>query len=46
MCVLDVIFNTLLIFPTRTVHWGGAEVVFPGAGMGVPEPRWERRWQS
>lgn len=35
MCVLDVIFNTLLIFPTRTVHWGGAEVVFPGAGMGV-----------
>ena len=35
MCVLDVIFNTLLIFPTRTVYWGGAEVVFPGAGMGV-----------
>lgn len=35
MCVLDVIFNTLLIFPTRTVHWGGTELVLPGAGMGV-----------
>lgn len=35
MCVLDVIFNTLLIFPARTVHWGGMELLLPGAGMGV-----------
>lgn len=31
MCVLDVIFNTLLIFPTRQI----GPVTLPGAGMGV-----------
>ena len=30
-CVLDVVFNALLIFPTRTL-WG---VTVPGAGLGV-----------
>ena len=31
MCALDVVFNLLLIFPTR--RWGS--VTIPGAGMGV-----------
>lgn len=31
MCVLDVVFNTLLIFPTREI-WG---ITLYGAGMGV-----------
>jgi len=31
MCFLDVVFNALLIFPTRTV-WG---LTVPGAGLGV-----------
>lgn len=31
MCLLDVVFNALLIFPTRTV-WG---ITVPGAGLGV-----------
>jgi len=31
MCFLDVVFNALLIFPTRTV-WG---ITVPGAGLGV-----------
>lgn len=35
MCVLDVIFNFFLIFPTREVELGGVSVVFPGAGLGV-----------
>ncbi len=35
MCVLDVIFNFLLIFPTREVRLFGADVTLPGAGMGV-----------
>ena len=35
MCVMDVIFNFFLIFPTRTVVLFGAEVAVPGAGMGV-----------
>jgi putative MATE family efflux protein len=35
MCVLDVIFNFLLIFPTH--HWniGGWEMTLPGANLGV-----------
>ena len=36
MCVLDVIFNALLIFPTRTV-WG---FTIPGAGLGVMGAAW------
>ena len=35
MCVLDVIFNFLLIFPTREVSVLGASMTLPGAGMGV-----------
>ncbi len=35
MCVLDVIFNFLLIFPTREVSAFGIEFTMPGAGMGV-----------
>lgn len=35
MCVLDVVFNFLLIFPSRTVCLLGARVFVPGAGMGV-----------
>lgn len=35
MCVLDVFFNLLLIFPSREVCFAGFDFVFPGAGMGV-----------
>ncbi|MBP5571738.1 MAG: MATE family efflux transporter [Bacteroidales bacterium] len=35
MCVLDVIFNFLLIFPTREVSVFGLSMTMPGAGMGV-----------
>ena len=35
MCVLDVLFNFFLIFPTRLVSVLGAEFMMPGAGMGV-----------
>lgn len=35
MCILDVIFNFFLIFPTRTVDIGGMELTVPGAGLGV-----------
>jgi len=35
MCVLDVIFNFLLIFPTRELRVFGVEFTMPGAGMGV-----------
>lgn len=35
MCVLDVIFNFLLIFPMREITLLGAQVTVPGAGMGV-----------
>ena len=35
MCLLDVIFNFFLIFPTRTVEIGGVEVSVYGAGLGV-----------
>ena len=35
MCILDVIFNFLLIFPSRTISVFGAEFTMPGAGMGV-----------
>ena len=34
-CVLDVFFNFLFIFPTRTVAWLGRTVTLPGAGLGV-----------
>lgn len=35
MCVLDVVFNFFLIFPTRDVSLGGISVTMPGAGLGV-----------
>ena len=35
MCALDVLFNCLLIFPSRTVSIAGAAVRLPGAALGV-----------
>ncbi|MCM1108073.1 MAG: MATE family efflux transporter [Clostridium sp.] len=35
MCLLDVVFNALLIFPTRTVHVASLSLTVPGAGWGV-----------
>ncbi len=35
MCVLDVVFNFLLIFPTRTITVLGHSMTMPGAGLGV-----------
>lgn len=35
MCVLDVIFNFFLIFPTRDVALAGYVVTIPGAGLGI-----------
>ena len=35
MCVLDVIFNFMLIFPTRQLSLGGFSFIMPGAGLGV-----------
>jgi len=36
LCVLDVVFNFMLIFPTRTVTVLGFGILVPGAGLGVP----------
>lgn len=35
MCVLDVCFNFMLIYPTRTLTLGGIDLTVPGAGLGV-----------
>ena len=35
MCVLDVIFNFLLIFPTRQITVMGNSMTIPGAGLGI-----------
>ena len=35
MCLLDVVFNFFLIFPTRHLTAWGFELVLPGAGLGV-----------
>lgn len=35
MCLLDVFFNLLLIFPARSVSLAGLTIFLPGAGMGV-----------
>lgn len=35
MCVLDVIFNFFLIFPSREVSMPGFSLTMPGAGLGV-----------
>lgn len=34
-CPLDVLFNFLLIYPTRTVRLGGGSATLWGAGLGV-----------
>lgn len=34
-CVLDVVFNFLFIFPTRTLTVAGMSFTMPGAGLGV-----------
>ena len=36
MCLLDVVFNFFLIFPTRTIDIAGVSLTVPGAGLGVP----------
>lgn len=35
MCMLDVVFNALLIFPSRTLTVAGLTFGMPGAGLGV-----------
>ena len=35
MCVLDVIFNFVLIFPSREIHLLGFDLFIPGADLGV-----------
>lgn len=35
MCVLDVFFNFIMIFPTRIINLFGFEITVPGANMGV-----------
>lgn len=35
MCAMDVVFNALLIFPTRQILLAGQTITLPGAGLGV-----------
>lgn len=35
MCLLDIVFNFFLIFPTRAVEMFGTSYTLPGAGLGV-----------
>ena len=35
MCILDVVFNFFLIFPSRELSVGGLTLSIPGAGLGV-----------
>lgn len=35
MCVLDVLFNFFLIFPSHNLNLWGMELTLPGAGLGV-----------
>lgn len=35
MCVIDVVLNFLLIFPTRQLDFAGISFTMPGAGLGV-----------
>lgn len=35
MCLLDVVFNFFLIFPTRDIALAGHTVTMPGAGLGI-----------
>ena len=40
MCLLDVVFNFFLIFPTREINMSGASFTMPGAGLGVEGAAW------
>lgn len=40
MCVLDVVFNAFLIFPTREITVAGATFTLWGAGLGVEGAAW------
>ena len=40
MCMLDVVFNFFLIYPSRTVYWLGVSFEMPGASMGVEGAAW------
>ena len=35
MCFLDILFNLVLIFPSRSVLWMGHQMCIPGMGLGV-----------
>lgn len=35
MCLLDVVFNFFLIFPSRQVEWFGVTFTTPAPGLGV-----------
>lgn len=35
MCLLDVVFNYLLIFPSREISFGGFSLVIPGCALGI-----------
>lgn len=35
MCILDVVFNFFLIFPTRDISFLGINMTIPGAGLGI-----------
>lgn len=35
MCLLDIIFNFFLIFPTREISLAGHSLTIPGAGLGI-----------
>lgn len=35
MCMLDIVFNFFLIFPTREIDLMGTTMLMPGAGLGV-----------
>ena len=35
MCILDVVFNFFLIFPSREASVAGMHILLPGAGLGV-----------
>ncbi|MCI8537951.1 MAG: MATE family efflux transporter [Oscillospiraceae bacterium] len=35
LCALDILFNSVLIFPARTLSLGSLSLTIPGAGLGV-----------
>lgn len=40
MCLLDVLFNFMLIFPEHEIHFWGITAIVPGAGLGVCGAAW------